>query len=264
MSDDESSFLSRWSRLKRDARAPRPAAPPAPPVAGVGPVAGEGTPVQGRAARGTPDGGAADAAAAGAVPAAGAAAEESVDLDSLPPIDSLGADSDFTQFLRKGVPTALKNAALRKLWAADPAIANYRTFAEYDWDFNAPGYGQLLPTDDVKKAVDALFKTMDGMTGERPGAESGPETAAAAGGDDEPARPSAGPAEETGPGEPDLSRPQPLPASAPPASAPAVLPPLPQSVPPVPPVPAAAPVPVEAAPPGTPPRRRRHGGAVPR
>lgn len=227
MSDDESSFLSRWSRLKRRARTPGP-----PPETPTPPTAVE-------------------SAAAGATP--GAPAEETVDPDSLPPIDSLGADSDFTQFLRKGVPAALKNAALRKLWAADPAIANYRTFAEYDWDFNAPGYGQLLPTDDVKTAVDALFKTMDRMTGdrmtgERPAAQgetaSGPETAPSIAGDDEPARPAAATAEAT-PREPE----PPLLPSGPLSGLPSGL-----AVPP-------DPVPVTSDPP---PRRRRHGGAVPR
>lgn len=67
----------------------------------------------------------------------------------LPPLESLGRDSDYTAFLREGVPQALRLAALRKAWSSDPAIAGFRGFAEYDWDFNAPGYGQLLPVDDV-------------------------------------------------------------------------------------------------------------------
>ncbi|HYD29581.1 MAG TPA: DUF3306 domain-containing protein, partial [Azospirillaceae bacterium] len=71
--------------------------------------------------------------------------EAVVDPETLPPIDTLGADSDYRQFLMRGVPAELKRLALRKAWASDPVIANFRGLAEYDWDFNAPGYGQLLP-----------------------------------------------------------------------------------------------------------------------
>lgn len=67
----------------------------------------------------------------------------------LPPIETLCANSDFTVFLARGVSTALQTQALRIAWASDPAIANFRGMAEYDWDFNAPGYGDLAPGDDA-------------------------------------------------------------------------------------------------------------------
>lgn len=67
----------------------------------------------------------------------------------LPPLETLGRDSDYTAFLRDGVPQALRLAALRTAWTSDPAIAGFRGFAEYDWDCNAPGYGGLLPADDI-------------------------------------------------------------------------------------------------------------------
>ncbi len=132
MSDEEEGgFLSRWSRRKREARVQerRPAADTAAPT---------------------------DEAKAGAE--APEAAGEPVDLSELPPVESLTAESDFSAFMRKGVPTELKTAALRKLWLSDPAIREYKTLADYDWDFNAPGYGALLPTDDVKKLVDMVLK----------------------------------------------------------------------------------------------------------
>ncbi len=84
-------------------------------------------------------------------------AEAEFDPATLPPIESLGPDSDFTVFLKKGVPEALRLAALRKVWVLDPIIRNFRTPADYDWDFNAPGYGALRPTDDVVKMVDELL-----------------------------------------------------------------------------------------------------------
>ena len=81
-----------------------------------------------------------------------------VDLEALPSLESLGAASDYTPFLAKGVPEALRCAALRKAWASDPAIADFRGFAEYDWDCNAPGYGALLPTDDIKQLLSRVLR----------------------------------------------------------------------------------------------------------
>ena len=50
------------------------------------------------------------------------------------------ADSDLSAFLRKGVPAALKNAAMRQMWSLDPAIRDHVGPAEYAWDFNTPGF----------------------------------------------------------------------------------------------------------------------------
>ena len=83
--------------------------------------------------------------------------EETVDPAELPPIDSLGAESDYRVFLKVGVPLALRHAALRRAWVTDPNIAGFRGFGEYDWDCNAPGYGQLLPTDDIRRLCDAVL-----------------------------------------------------------------------------------------------------------
>ena len=92
-------------------------------------------------------------------PAADLPSEEPlVDLEALPPLESLGAASDYTPFLAAGVPEALRCAALRKAWASDPAIANFRGFAEYDWDCNAPGYGALLPTDNIQQLLSRILR----------------------------------------------------------------------------------------------------------
>ncbi|WP_428245884.1 DUF3306 domain-containing protein [Ferrovibrio sp.] len=84
-------------------------------------------------------------------------AEEEIDLATLPSIDSLTNDSDFSLFLRKGVPLALRNAALRKLWLLEPSVVNYKALVEYNWDFTAPGYGELLPTDNVAEMAKQVF-----------------------------------------------------------------------------------------------------------
>lgn len=85
-------------------------------------------------------------------------AEEPVfDLSKLPSLDSIGPDSDITAFMQQGVPVSLSRAALRRAWSADPKIRDFIGLSENSWDFTKPetitGFGQLLPTDDVKKLL---------------------------------------------------------------------------------------------------------------
>jgi Protein of unknown function (DUF3306) len=69
-----------------------------------------------------------------------AEAEPELDLSSLPKLEEMRASTDITGFLRKGVPEHLRNAALRKSWALDPAIRNYVNPAlDYAYDWNTPG-----------------------------------------------------------------------------------------------------------------------------
>src|ERR1044071_4942596 len=122
MSDE--SFLSRWSRRKRQAarRKPEPA--------GSGFLE-------------------ADADNPPAVAEPEITADE---LARLPSVEELTAESDLAQFLRKGVPLALRNAALRRGWALDPKIRDYvgeaRDYA-YDWNTptGVPGSGPLAEQD---------------------------------------------------------------------------------------------------------------------
>ena len=83
------------------------------------------------------------------------------DLTQLPPLESIGPETDVTAFLKPGVPSDLRHAALRRAWAADPAIRDFRNLQEMDWDFenpsSIPGFGPLDPGTDVKKMVEALF-----------------------------------------------------------------------------------------------------------
>lgn len=108
-SSDNKSFLARWSQRKHDAKQPDRDAPSAE----------------------------ADVPAA---PVAESNAAQEFDLSSLPKLEDLTAKTDITAFLRKGVPESLRNAALRKSWALDPAIRNYVNPAlEYAYDWNTPG-----------------------------------------------------------------------------------------------------------------------------
>lgn len=107
--DDDKGFLARWSQRKQEAKQPEREAP------------------------------AADAEVA-AEPAGEAESCEEFDLSSLPTIEELTSETDITVFLRKGVPEHLRNAALRKSWALDPAIRNYVNPAlDYAYDWNTPG-----------------------------------------------------------------------------------------------------------------------------
>ena len=148
MSDEE--FLARWSRRKREARAAVAAPPPMEPAPTPSPAppATEETP-----------------------------ANAEVDLPSLPPIDSIDAATDITVFLREGIPRELSRAALRRAWAADPAIRNFVGLAENAWDFNdpnaMPGFGSL---DCSEAELSALVDRIVG--GGRQAAESSPNALA--------------------------------------------------------------------------------------
>ena len=80
-----------------------------------------------------------------------AASSQSLDLASLPPIDSISANANVAAFLRPGVPTELTRAALRRAWTSDPAIRDFVGLVENGWDFNNPdaisGFGAINAQD---------------------------------------------------------------------------------------------------------------------
>lgn len=126
-------FIGRWSRRKREAALggsvpePQPQSPQQPPAdLAAAPAADVSAPEPG---------------------ASGSPAPAAVDLESLPPIDSITAVTDVTAFLREGVPLELSRAALRRAWSADPAIRDFVGLAENAWDFTdpdaMPGFGPL-------------------------------------------------------------------------------------------------------------------------
>ena len=120
MADDET-FVRRWSRRKSAARSqlsdsePAPAAPAAP--AGPAPVPPSAAPTAGG-----PDGPDAEG-----------------DPAFLPDIESLTYGSDFTVFLRAGVPAEIRKRALRQLWRSDPVLANLDGLVEYGEDYSQIG-----------------------------------------------------------------------------------------------------------------------------
>ena len=134
--DRDKGFLARWSQRKREAK--QPEAEPATPAATES----------------------VEASHSSAPPGEDAAPE--FDLSTLPKLEELTAGTDITAFLRKGVPEHLRNAALRKSWALDPAIRNYVSPAlEYAYDWNAPGGvpggGELGAGVDVARLVSQIM-----------------------------------------------------------------------------------------------------------
>lgn len=53
----------------------------------------------------------------------------------LPDIESLTAESDFSAFMKEGVPPALRRLALRKLWSSDPMFNVIDEMVEYGEDY---------------------------------------------------------------------------------------------------------------------------------
>ncbi|MBR0654226.1 DUF3306 domain-containing protein [Plastoroseomonas arctica] len=106
----EEGFLSRWSQRKRATL--RGEAPPEPEAEAPLVVAPDPVPP--------------------AVPE-----EAPFDPASLPPIETLTAESDFLPFLARNVPALLKRAALRRMWSLDIGIRDYVGPADYAWDYNA-------------------------------------------------------------------------------------------------------------------------------
>lgn len=132
--DQDKGFLARWSQRKQEARQPEPKQDA--PAAATSDVA-----VQ---------------------PPAEVEAEPAFDLSSLPKLEDLTGTTDITAFLKKGVPEHLRNAALRKSWALDPAIRNYVNPAlEYAYDWNTPGGvpggGELGAGVDVARMVSQIM-----------------------------------------------------------------------------------------------------------
>jgi hypothetical protein len=148
--DNDKGFLSRWSQRKHEAKQPERDEP----------VAEAGVPSE---------------------PVAASAAEPEFDLSSLPKLEDLTETTDITAFLRKGVPEHLRNAALRKSWALDPAIRNYVNPAlDYAYDWNTPGgvpgSGEIGADVDIARMVSQIMGGGESLVS---AADVGGESAAA-------------------------------------------------------------------------------------
>jgi hypothetical protein len=124
MDNRDESLLLRWSRRKQEVRRQKAAEKAAESVA----------PAE------APNVADPEAALAQQAPESAVVADEgagepdapAVDVADLPDVETLTYESDFTTFLREGVPEQLKQAALRKLWLSNPVFANLDGLNDYD------------------------------------------------------------------------------------------------------------------------------------
>lgn len=143
MAEDES-FARRWSRLKQQARqedtAPgeAPASdPPATSVTDTAPPAEEAKPE-----------------------------EKPFDLASLPPVDSLTSDSDYSVFMRPEVPEDLRQKALRRLWATDAILSAPDPLDMHNIDYNAvPTFPDGFKS--LQRVAEEIAETLDPEKDER-------------------------------------------------------------------------------------------------
>lgn len=114
---EEGSFLSRWSNRKR--------------MASIDPVV-EADPGADRLQD--------EAQQSDAGVSADAAKLSEEEIAALPEPETFTPETDIRPFLRPGVPKAMRNAALRKMWLLTPAIRDHSDPAvDYAWDWNTPG-----------------------------------------------------------------------------------------------------------------------------
>ncbi len=103
--------------------------------------------------------------------------ENNVGVASLPAVEDLSKDSDFTPFLAEGVPDELTRAALRKLWHSDPEFAHLDGLNDYDEDFSifkgiASAVTEILSTlHEEAETKDASVSDEESATGDAAGQE---------------------------------------------------------------------------------------------
>ena len=158
MSSDEGG-LRRWARRKAETKRERAAAPTLEEKAGKAPAISEPADV--------------------AANREGEGKKTPVELD-LPDIESLTPDSDFTVFMKDGVPPALRRLALRKLWASNPMFNVIDEMVEYGEDYTdaamvvegmksawEPGRGYAREDPPKEEPVPEAAETAEGDGGEK-------------------------------------------------------------------------------------------------
>jgi hypothetical protein len=158
--EDRDGFLSRWSRLKRNAGA----APPSERESD-----SKAAPVEEQ------------------VLPEGKTLEQLV--AELPRIEDLVPGQSLAAFMQSWVPTAIRNAALQRMWLLDPAIRGYVDPAlDYAYDYNAlggaPGFGPIETSQEAIAEVAEMFDRALGRGGPVDEDRRAPETAAARDGED--------------------------------------------------------------------------------
>ncbi|MFC4351565.1 DUF3306 domain-containing protein [Fodinicurvata halophila] len=99
--------------------------------------------------------------------------------DDLPDPETLGRDADWSAFLKKGVPESVRYRALQRLWRLDPVYSNLDGLVDYADDYNDPvllsrkvktlfqvGKGMVLPESEQKDTAGKEEKTRTTVEGE--------------------------------------------------------------------------------------------------
>jgi hypothetical protein len=156
-------FLSRWSRRKREASIPPPPGEGG-EDRGSEPGGGDSPPAERAESPTHPDPPASGDMEVAHRAGGGEPEAPAFDPASLPPVESIDAGTDVSAFLRPGVPAELTQAALRRAWVTDPAIRDFVGLAENAWDFNAPGgvpgFEPLRAIDDVQRLAAQVLGTL--------------------------------------------------------------------------------------------------------
>lgn len=148
---DQNGFLGRWIKRKAQARAQDP----------VEEKQGD-EPSEKQETRAAPVESGAEKAREPGAGRPGEPEEPAFDLSQLPKLEDISAETSLADFMRKEVPAALRNAALKRAWALDPAIRDYVNPArEYAYDWNTPG--GVPGNGPIEAASDAIRKVAEAM-----------------------------------------------------------------------------------------------------
>jgi hypothetical protein len=74
---------------------------------------------------------------------------------SLPDLESLDYESDYSAFMAEGVSDQLRSRALRRLWRSNPVLANVDGLNDYDEDFT-------FVTSSVMEGLKSAYKAIGG------------------------------------------------------------------------------------------------------
>lgn len=163
--DEQEGFLERWARRKSEAR--KGETLPEPP----GEVEGE-TQDTGQAPQDAPAGDPGVAAAGDE--AEHAPAETAIEL---PPLESLGEDSDYSAFMGEGVPQELRQKALKKLFHS-PKFNVRDGLDDYDWDFTNPEPLGDIVTAEMRYRIERELERLAGLDEDEEKPEDAPAVAA--------------------------------------------------------------------------------------
>jgi hypothetical protein len=99
------------------------------------------------------------------------------DMPELPPLETLGENSDYSAFLGKGVPPDLKQKALQKLFHS-PKFNIRDGLDDYDWDFTNPEPLGDIITAEMRYRVQRELERLAGLDEDEENPEDSPAVAA--------------------------------------------------------------------------------------